>query len=312
MDISESAFLCLLGKRLVVANPVEQRESEIALNPDQFLRAFERIWLQLEDGCRHTAECELNTQESNLFESMGIIAAVTKGSSALASAFGESGKAWKFYWLAIQKSKFLDYSAPGALAADEEMMRDHSRTSPMPEGRKENFSKTIILLHPSTYGSDSFLGRVFRVLFWTFGAIKEAYLAGAGPVWHRAVPSKGCLHPYSAYVYANNVCGLENGLWKYDGQHHALLSSAPCEAIHSTRPTIQLFVTVYFPRVQWRYRTPGAYKDIFLDLGHIRANLSAVCEELGVHLQEKKQDLADRFPPLVEDVMLNLECTNER
>ncbi len=110
----------------------------------------------------------------------------------------------------------------------------------------------------------------------------------------RTAPSAGALYPIDTYVVANHVQDLEQGLYHYAVQAHALeeLRLGDLRRQTATAALYQrvcyeaaaVFVwTAVFQRSKWKYEQRG-YRYIFMDAGHIAENLylAATSQEVGV------------------------------
>jgi SagB-type dehydrogenase family enzyme len=92
-------------------------------------------------------------------------------------------------------------------------------------------------------------------------------------------PSAGACHPIEAYVLALEVEGLPRGLYHYAADRHALeLLKRGARGKDVTRyipgqpeyraAAALVFMTAVFPRAQWRYDYPRAYRSVLLEAGH--------------------------------------------
>jgi SagB-type dehydrogenase family enzyme len=106
----------------------------------------------------------------------------------------------------------------------------------------------------------------------------------------RHVPSAGGLYPYETYVIANNVDGIDKGLYHYNIIGHEIdmlkdgdLGSriaAVCLDQSMARQAAAVFAwTAIVPRSQWKY-LQRCYRYIFMDLGHLGQNFYLVAEAL--------------------------------
>lgn len=93
-------------------------------------------------------------------------------------------------------------------------------------------------------------------------------------------PSAGALHPIECYVMAWNVRGLSPGLYHYDvaGDELRRLRTGDlrAEAVRAAsgqrwigRAAFLCVMTAVFTRTLWKYQAEDAYKDIWLDAGHL-------------------------------------------
>jgi SagB-type dehydrogenase family enzyme len=109
----------------------------------------------------------------------------------------------------------------------------------------------------------------------------------------RTAPSAGALYPIDTYVVANNVQGLQQGLYHYAIKAHVLeelrLGDLRLETAKAALgqgicyDAAAVFVwTAVFERSKWKYDQRG-YRYIFMDAGHIGQNLylAATSQSLG-------------------------------
>ncbi|MBM3296921.1 MAG: SagB/ThcOx family dehydrogenase [Candidatus Aminicenantes bacterium] len=108
----------------------------------------------------------------------------------------------------------------------------------------------------------------------------------------RTAPSAGALYPIETYVSAQNVAGLEAGLYHHDVREHALELVRPGDPRHSlaraaldqdflaAAPAVFVWTAV-FARSKWKYRQ-RAYRYVYLDAGHIAQNLALAAVALGL------------------------------
>lgn len=87
----------------------------------------------------------------------------------------------------------------------------------------------------------------------------------------RAHPSSGNLHPTETWLVAKEVAGLENGLYHYQNQHHALERRAWGSAIQAAGVWLG-FSSIHW-REAWKYGE-RAFRYCQLDLGHVLAAVS--------------------------------------
>lgn len=142
-------------------------------------------------------------------------------------------------------------------------------------------------------------------LLWASTGLTGATAVSRGPHFYRAAPSAGALYPIETYVVANNVQDLESGLYHYrvagidaggrpavDGGHvleqlktgdlRAAVAAAALDQPMCGKAGAVFLWTAVFARCEWKYRE-RAYRYIYLDAGHIAAQLSltAVAQGLG-------------------------------
>ena len=108
----------------------------------------------------------------------------------------------------------------------------------------------------------------------------------------RASPSAGALYPVETYIVANRVAGLEPGVWHYQvPDHHLALirrgdlsleaAAAALDQAMAMRAAAVFVWTAAVERSKWKYRQ-RAYRYIYLDAGHIGAQLHLAAEALGL------------------------------
>jgi SagB-type dehydrogenase family enzyme len=109
----------------------------------------------------------------------------------------------------------------------------------------------------------------------------------------RASPSAGALYPVETYLVANDIEGLDPGVYHYSvlehgldqlnaGDYRDLVASAALDQPMAGRAPVVFIWTGIFQRCRWKYRQ-RAYRYVYLDAGHIVENLAlaAVALDLG-------------------------------
>ena len=108
----------------------------------------------------------------------------------------------------------------------------------------------------------------------------------------RTVPSAGARHAFETYILANDVEGLEPGLYRYFALSHRLqlIDTDPTLALRVTAACFDqqfllrsgaVFLWTAVPyRMTWRYGERG-YRDLHLDAGHVCQNLYLSAEAVG-------------------------------
>lgn len=142
-------------------------------------------------------------------------------------------------------------------------------------------------------------------LLWASGGITTSYITPHGQDFYRASPTAGALYPIETYVVANKVEGLEPGLYHYrvagidilerpiaEGSHaleqlesgdlRGDISAAALDQLMCAKAGAVFLWTAVFGRSVWKYRE-RAYRYVYLDAGHMAAQLSlaAVSQGLG-------------------------------
>lgn len=108
----------------------------------------------------------------------------------------------------------------------------------------------------------------------------------------RAAPSAGALYPIETYLVANNVDGLEPGLYHYPVKRHALqklregnlgkaAAGAALDQNIAAGAAVDFIWTAVFQRSAWKYRQ-RAFRYVYLDCGHIAGQLSLAAVALGL------------------------------
>ena len=126
-------------------------------------------------------------------------------------------------------------------------------------------------------------------LLWCTQGVKSVHGTQAT---FRTVPSAGARHAFETYLLANDVAGLEPGLYRYLALTHRLeqVKTDPTlhigvahacldQAILMRCGVVFLWTAVPY-RMTWRYGERG-YRDLHLDAGHICQNLYLAAEAIG-------------------------------
>lgn len=108
----------------------------------------------------------------------------------------------------------------------------------------------------------------------------------------RTVPSAGARHAFETYILANDIAGLERGLYRYLALSHRIqqVSTDPTLPVDITEACFNqdfilrsgaVFLWTAVPyRMTWRYGERG-YRDLHLDAGHVCQNLYLAAETVG-------------------------------
>src|SRR5262245_32463820 len=123
------------------------------------------------------------------------------------------------------------------------------------------------------------LADVSTILQLTWGIQRWRVVPGVGRVPLKTSPSGGACHPLEVYVLSRRVSGLPQGLYHYAPDRHrlevlrrgsatpTLPSYLPAQRwFHSAAALV--FMTAIFPRKQWKYESPRAYRSVLLEAGH--------------------------------------------
>jgi SagB-type dehydrogenase family enzyme len=108
----------------------------------------------------------------------------------------------------------------------------------------------------------------------------------------RTVPSAGALYPIETYLIVNNVEDLEEALYHYNIEAHALeelkvgdfaekIAHAALEQKMCVKAPVVLIWTAVFERSKWKY-AQRAYRYVYLDAGHIAQNLALSAIGIGL------------------------------
>jgi SagB-type dehydrogenase family enzyme len=131
-----------------------------------------------------------------------------------------------------------------------------------------------------------FLYRVARV--------RGVYSDGREEVESRPYPAGGALHELELYPLVHHVDGLAQGLYRYDGQAHALepvaepgprttllLEYARRTGVMETNPQLVLVVAARFGRMMWKYESM-AYAAILKHVGVLYQTMYLVATSMGL------------------------------
>lgn len=109
---------------------------------------------------------------------------------------------------------------------------------------------------------------------------------------YRAAPSAGALYPIETYLVANNVGGLEPGVYHYPVKRHVLekiregefgkaAAGAALDQDIAAEAAVDFVWTGVFARSAWKYRQ-RAFRYVYLDCGHIAGQLALAAVALGL------------------------------
>ncbi|MHC4328928.1 MAG: SagB/ThcOx family dehydrogenase [Planctomycetota bacterium] len=108
----------------------------------------------------------------------------------------------------------------------------------------------------------------------------------------RTAPSAGALYPIETYLIANDVRGLDAGIYHYSVRAHQLellrqgdfrqqiAAAALGQGMCATAAAVFIW-TAIFERCKWKYGQ-RAYRYIYLDAGHIAENLALAAVSLNL------------------------------
>jgi SagB-type dehydrogenase family enzyme len=118
-------------------------------------------------------------------------------------------------------------------------------------------------------------------------------IPGRGRLPRKTSPSGGSLHPIELYVLARNIDGVRPGLYHYAADRHRLellragatrrqiVSYLPSQAWFGDAAAVML-MTAVFPRTQWKYEFPRAYRVILAEAGHLCQTFCLTATWLGL------------------------------
>lgn len=124
--------------------------------------------------------------------------------------------------------------------------------------------------------------RLSRLFAYSYGLTAKIPTIGE-PIYLRAAPSAGGLYPSEIYLIAKGNTLLKEGLYSYQPKTHSLvhfwendvweiLKEACFNHPAFEKTDLALITTAIFYRSAWRYED-RAYRRIFLDTGHLLANI---------------------------------------
>jgi len=127
----------------------------------------------------------------------------------------------------------------------------------------------------------------------TWGVQEWAQAPEVGRFALKTSPSGGALHPIEAYVLARNVGGISPGLYHYDAERHKLellrrgLSGKQITGYLAGQDWFAgaaavVMMTAVFPRTQWKYKFPRAYRVVLAEAGHLCQTFCLVATWLGL------------------------------
>jgi SagB-type dehydrogenase domain len=139
------------------------------------------------------------------------------------------------------------------------------------------------------YSSEPLSIEELSYLLWCTQGVKEVV---RDVVTFRTVPSAGARHALETYILANNVKGLEKGLYRFLPIEHKLVEidmekniadkiKRGCLDQSFVKTSAATFIWTAVPyRMEWRYGQRG-YRYLHLDAGHTCQNLYLSAESVG-------------------------------
>ncbi len=167
-----------------------------------------------------------------------------------------------------------------------------SESIPLPAPRTENGPSMWSVFRDRrssrAYSEEPLSLEALSQLLWSTHGVT----ASRGEHEFRTTPSAGACYPIDVYVVANNVVGLDEGLYRYlVGSHELVLMRAGAVGVEVTKAALgqrmcesaaATFVwTAVVPRTTGRYGERG-HRYLFLDAGHVGQNLYLAATALGL------------------------------
>jgi SagB-type dehydrogenase family enzyme len=199
----------------------------------------------------------------------------------------------------------------GDLRAIERLTRIKERVTPMPPSVKQYPGAAVAAL-PPVQADGPFAATLLNRRTWRrFGTNRvelsalstllgltagvQGWLAGHSGqrVALKTSPSGGARHSIELYVLVRRVNGLRQGLYHYACDRHRLeLIDArsyarqverylPTQTWYEGASALCFFAAV-FPRVQWRYTHPRAYRAVLIEAGHLCQTFCLTATWLGL------------------------------
>jgi SagB-type dehydrogenase family enzyme len=190
-------------------------------------------------------------------------------------------------------------------------LRDRLANHPQPDRTKNYHGRRSIHLPPAeqdgtfarvllerrtwrTFGPRRLRARDLATLLGlTFGVQKWLDQGALGRAMLRTSPSGGARHPIEAYVAVRRVSRIPSGLYYYAPVDHRLVllqsrtgaarlkEYLPGQPFYASASAV-VFITAVFPRTQWQYTFPRAYRVVLLEAGHFCQTFCLVATALGL------------------------------
>jgi SagB-type dehydrogenase family enzyme len=136
-------------------------------------------------------------------------------------------------------------------------------------------------------------GQLATLMGLSFGVQTWFDQQALGRAMLRTSPSGGARHPLEAYVVVRDVSGIREGLYHYSAEDHLLAQLRPGAArarMERYLPGQGFFasasalvlMTAVFPRTEWQYPFPRAYRVVHLEAGHFCQTFCLVATALGL------------------------------
>jgi len=204
---------------------------------------------------------------------------------------------------------YFDYGQPVAvMQVDRKLMAEYALQDQPPDSFLRLEGDPRIALPEVHMGIPAAtpLERLGRLLYWPFGRVRGIKLHGKWDLLQKPVPSLGARHPFEVYLFVEKG-PIAPGIYHYNVEAHelVLVSAGPVEPGSGTR----LAITLLAARSQWRYRYSLAYKDLFLDLGHILEMLHVIEPLLGVEVKPTASATLPRWDGLTEACIATVQVS---
>ena len=163
-----------------------------------------------------------------------------------------------------------------------------------------NFVDTIKTRFTSRHFSGEVVSERYfsTVLFYTFGEIHDKWEGIEDTVdligVRKSSPSAGGIHSIQAYVTVFNVEGIESGLYLYDPKNHYIslihtkvdfetLITLMADQFYMEGLAFGVFMVSDLERVWAKYLHSRAYREIFLDAGHLSQTFQLTATSLSLN-----------------------------
>ncbi len=138
------------------------------------------------------------------------------------------------------------------------------------------------------YSRDSLTSGQVSYLLWAASGIQRSERGFE----FRTAPSAGALYPIETYVVVNRVSGVPAGVYHYSVREHCLdlisegdrsndIAIAALGQRMCLEAAMVVVWTAVFQRSKWKYGQ-RAYRYIYLDAGHVGANLALAAAAVGL------------------------------
>jgi SagB-type dehydrogenase family enzyme len=132
-----------------------------------------------------------------------------------------------------------------------------------------------------------------KLLWLSFGVQGWVTIRGVGRLPLKTSPSGGALHPLESYVLIRRVGGIAPGIYHYDSEGHTLELLRGGASKREIKELLAgqdwfcdaacvIFLTAVFPRSQWKYEHPRAYRVVLAEAGHVCQTFCLTATWLGL------------------------------